>query len=164
MKSVSFPPIIASNCRILILGTMPGILSLKNHQYYAHPRNHFWPIMKKLFMPECPNDYKELINLLLDNNLGLWDTLWNCQRQGSADSGITEEIPNNINALLSKYSTIQHIAFNGQYAEKFYKKFNQKKQCISYYSLPSTSPANARYSYEQKLEKWQVLKELSMKT
>lgn len=154
----SFEPIIDHSSKILILGTMPGIKSLEMQQYYANERNLFWAILFKLFEQCYSNDYTVRKNLLLKNAVAVWDTLKLCQRNGSLDSEIQDAEPNNLHQLINDYPTIKTILFNGKYAESFYKKHNPLFQGINYVSMPSTSPANARYNYEYKLKAWSVLK------
>ena len=160
MKSKSFAPFIDENSRLLILGTMPGIKSLEKQQYYAHERNAFWPLLFAIFRSPYTTDYQQKIKLLYDNNIALWDTLKYCFREGSLDSDIQMAEPNNIDGLLKIYPKIKSIVFNGKYAEKFYKKHQKISSEIKYLSMPSTSPANARLSFEQKLQIWSAIKDL----
>jgi hypoxanthine-DNA glycosylase len=160
MESKSFAPIIDKSSNILILGTMPGIKSLEKQEYYAHDRNAFWPILFKLFDATYSTDYQLRINILFQNRIALWDTLKFCYREGSLDSDIQHAEPNDISRLLINHPKIKSIVFNGNYAEKFYKKYNKKLPGINYLSMPSTSPANARLTFEQKLNKWSELKDL----
>jgi hypoxanthine-DNA glycosylase len=160
MESNSFAPIIDENCRILILGTMPGLKSLEEQHYYAHERNSFWPIIFNLFETEYSGDYQTRLNLLLSKGIALWDTLRFCSREGSLDSDIQDPIPNDIKSLLKNFNNIQTIAFNGQYAKKFFMNYHKNLDKIRFLSLPSTSPANARLTFNQKLESWSILKEL----
>lgn len=160
MKSISFPPIINKKSKVLILGTMPGIKSLEEAQYYAHPRNAFWKIMFRLFNKNFSEDYEIRKNLILENHLALWDTLKLCFREGSLDSNIKNEEANNIHELLLKYPNIRHIIFNGKSAEKFYNRYFTQKEQISYRSLSSTSPANARKQLNEKLTEWSIVLDL----
>ncbi|MCF6241749.1 MAG: DNA-deoxyinosine glycosylase [Bacteroidales bacterium] len=160
MKSISFEPIINKNSKVLILGTMPGIKSLAENQYYAHPRNAFWKIMFQLFDTDFSENYEIRKKLILDNHLALWDTLKLCFREGSLDSNIKNEEANDIHELLKKHPKIHSIIFNGKNAEKFYKRYFKKKKQISYYCLSSTSPANARKQLDEKLVEWSVVLDL----
>ncbi len=157
---VSFIPIINKSSKILILGTMPGIKSLEENQYYAHKQNAFWPIIYKLFNEEISKNYDDRKKIILKNHIALWDTLKLCHREGSLDSKIKEEQPNEIFDLLETYTNIHSIIFNGKTAEKFYKKYYKQQESISYYSLPSTSPANARKTFNEKLIEWTIINEL----
>lgn len=157
MQIFSFEPIVAKNPKILILGTMPGKKSLELAEYYAHKTNVFRKIIFTLFNEKISFDYEHFITVLTKNNIALWDTLMLCQRQGSADSAIEQEIPNDINTFLKVNSSLRAVVFNGQTAYKYYKKYNTLYDNISYFVMPSTSPANAAMSFDQKLEKWAVI-------
>jgi len=139
---------------------MPGIKSLEENQYYAHNRNVFWPIIYKLFNEKISENYQYKKIFILKNRIALWDTLKLCYREGSLDSKINEEKPNEIHQLLKKHPSINSIIFNGKSAEKFYNKYHQQYKSISYYSLPSTSPANAQKTFNEKLTEWTIVKEL----
>lgn len=150
----SFSPYINTQTEILILGTMPGIASLEKQEYYAHPRNHFWKIMYTL-LSEIPVDekFENKIKLLQNHHIGLWDVLENCERKGSLDVHIKNQKENDFESLLEKHPQIKKIVFNGKESHKyFFKKFGQIKG-ITYYVMPSTSPANTM-SFEKKLVHW----------
>lgn len=150
----SFPAFIDSNTKILILGTMPGIASLTKQEYYANPRNHFWRIMYTLFDTLPVSDsFEEKIQLLQKNKIGLWDVLENCERKGSLDIYIKNHKENDFETLFKQYPTIHTIVFNGKESHKYFiKKFGQIEG-ITYYVMPSTSPANTM-SFENKLKIW----------
>ncbi len=159
MISISFEAIVPENAKVLILGTMPGVKSLEEHQYYAHERNAFWQVIFKLLGKEISNDYNTRIKLIKSNKIALWDTLKLCYREGSLDSNIKDAEPNNITNLLKINPTIRCVFFNGKGAEKYYDKFHHRVEGICYFSMPSTSPANARLKFEDKLDAWLVVKE-----
>ena len=100
----SFKPSIDNNSKVLILGSMPGVKSLEEQQYYAHPQNRFWKVMGSICnSPDFPNlAYSEKLQILLNNNIALWDTIKSCNRIGSLDSDIQNETPNDIRKLLKK--------------------------------------------------------------
>jgi hypoxanthine-DNA glycosylase len=160
MYSQSFDPIVDLSCTKLILGTMPGIKSLEKKQYYAHERNLFWPLLFDVFQTRYVSDYQLCKEFILLNKIALWDTLNYCFREGSLDSDIKNAAPNDIPNLLKSFPQIKNIVFNGKYAEKFYKKHHPFIPEIRYLTMPSTSPANARLNYDEKLKHWMVLKEL----
>src|SRR5574344_1923944 len=157
----SFYPIIDNNSKVLILGSMPGIKSLNEQQYYAHPQNRFWKLMGQFC--SCSNlqnlDYDKKVQILLNNNFALWDVIKFCNRAGSLDSNIENEVPNDIKTLLDKYKNIHVICLNGNKSysafKKHFPKILEKYKC---YKMPSTSPANARYSLEKLYNEWQVLR------
>lgn len=152
----SFAQLVNKNTRILILGTMPGEASLKAQEYYAHPRNIFWRIMADIFNAGAGfADYQAKTQCLLSHNVGLWDNLQYCERQGSLDSDIRREIPNDIETLLAANPQIDMILCNGQKSYDFFKKYHQPLlKSLNCQIMPSTSPANARLSYAQKLAAW----------
>ncbi len=155
----SFRPIIDKECQILILGTMPGVKSLEKQEYYGHERNAFWKIIYSLFKEELTNDYSHKQAFLLQHNIALWDVLKACYREGSSDSNIKNPIPNDFEKLLKQYPNIKAIYFNGELAEKLFKKFVRRIHSdinIPMYRLPSTSPANA-IKFEQKFEQWEKI-------
>lgn len=156
-----------SKAKILILGTMPSVRSLEKHQYYAHPRNVFWPIMMTLFNAGNSMEYSQGMQLLEAKGIAIWDVLKSCVRQGSLDSAIDNkslEI-NDFISLFNAYNHIQHVFFNGSAAESLYKKnvfplLAVKYRSLNYARLPSTSPAYAAMSYADKLAQWTVILEL----
>lgn len=150
----SFPAFIDSNTKILILGTMPGIASLTKQEYYANPRNHFWRIMYTLFDTLPVSDsFEEKIQLLQKNKIGLWDVLENCERKGSLDIYIKNHKENDFEMLFKQYPTIHTIVFNGKESHKYFIKKFGEIEGITYYVMPSTSPANTM-SFENKLKIW----------
>lgn len=164
-KTLSFPPIFSRNATILILGSAPGVQSIKVKQYYGHKRNTFWKIMGEIFEFNYNSPYKDRENMLIHNNVAVWDVIKNCKRKGSLDSNIKQksiEI-NNFNDLFNQLNKIEMIFFNGALPEKEYIKrvipsLHEKFKSIPYMRLPSTSPALASLSYEEKLEKWNAIK------
>ncbi len=153
----SFKPSIDNNSRILILGSMPGVKSLEEQQYYAHPQNRFWKVMASICnepkLYEFAYDLK--LKTLLKNNIALWDTIKSCKREGSLDSDIQNETPNDIKGLLKNYSNIKTICLNGNKSYSAFKKYFpdllEKYNC---HKMPSTSPANARYSLDILIKEW----------
>jgi hypoxanthine-DNA glycosylase len=133
---------------------MPGIASLTKQEYYGNPRNHFWRIMYTLFDTLPVSDsFEEKIQLLQKNKIGLWDVLENCERKGSLDIHIKNHKENDFEMLFKQYPTIHTIVFNGKESHKYFiKKFGQIEG-ITYYVMPSTSPANTM-SFENKLKIW----------
>lgn len=155
----SFAPLIDSACRVLILGSMPGVKSLTEQEYYAHPRNRFWPLIAQLVGESTPEDYAVKKAMLKRHHLALWDTLGYCERKGSLDSDIQAEVPNAICELLKEYPGIQAVCCNGGKASAAFKKYFAKSlpRPITIYYLPSTSPANARKTFEKLVREWEVI-------
>ena len=147
----SFKPSIDNNSKILILGSMPGVKSLEEQQYYAHPQNRFWKVLGNICNePKLAKfNYEIKLKILLENNIALWDTIKSCKREGSLDSDIQNEKPNNISELLKQFPNIKVICLNGNKAYSAFKKyFPMLLKQYSCRKLPSTSPANAKYKTE----------------
>ena len=146
---------------VLILGSMPGVVSLAQQQYYAHPRNLFWPIMAQLCQCDTSASYTEKLQQLSDSGIALWDVIDSCQRQGSLDSAIRDEQVNDFAAFLDEHRNIRAIGFNGAKAWHSFKRYVLPTQPIPAHiallQLPSTSPAHAAVSFEHKLAQWQRL-------
>lgn len=157
MKSFSFPPIAPTNATILILGTMPGVKSLEIQQYYGHPQNNFWRFMFEILNEDFSKDYETRKNLLIKNNIALWDVLQFCERIGSLDSAIKNEVTNDFEQFLKEHPNITTIFFNGQKAAAFFKKYVSLENNYDLITLPSTSPANASKTFESKLNEWKII-------
>ena len=155
---MSFPPIISSSPKVLILGSMPSLRSIDDHQYYAHPQNSFWWIMSQIIKFPLELDYSARITKVQEAGVCIWDVLNTCQRDGSLDSNIVRdsEVPNDIVGFLKKYSSISVIGFNGAAAKAIFKRHNMlpSYDLLSLSQLPSTSPAYASMKKEQKLDAW----------
>jgi len=158
MLKQSFAPIIPNQPRILILGSLPGDLSIAKDQYYAHPQNRFWKVLFPLFEQEFSTDYSKRIALLHQQQIALWDVCASAIRPGSMDTAISEVIPNTIPQLLAEHPTITKVIYNGQKAQKLFEKYFKKQENISYITLPSTSPANAQFSLDKLLLHWEIIK------
>ncbi|CDT23845.1 DNA-deoxyinosine glycosylase [Sphingobacterium faecium] len=157
MFKQSFLPIEHKEIQILILGSLPGDKSIHEQQYYAHPQNRFWKLMQHIFNKTAPLSYPQKLDLLLENQIGLWDVCARAKRKGSMDLDIVEEIPNDLPHFISQHPRLKTIIFNGQKAHHVYEKHFTKSEHYQYYTLPSTSPANARYSLEKLLQEWSLL-------
>lgn len=155
-KIKSFPFSADCRARILILGSMPGAESLRQQQYYAHPRNLFWEFMNELFGAGRELPYEERLSVLRDNGVALWDVAHTCRREGSLDANMTEVEANDFQSLFALAPNIHSIFFNGQKAAKLFKKlvFPNLDKKTALVSLPSTSPANASISKTEKIKAW----------
>ncbi len=151
-----FAPVIGPDPRVLLLGSMPGVASLEATQYYAHPRNRFWPLMAALLEESPSVDYASRLAMLQRHGIALWDVLGQCQRAGSLDSAIDRESqqPNPIPHLLAQYPSIQTIGTNGGFATRAFTKAFPKLAIERHVALPSTSPANARWSMQALYAAW----------
>ena len=161
----SFPPIADAQARVLILGSMPGKLSLQAQQYYAHPRNAFWHILGELFGARADLPYPARMQVLKSNGIALWDVLASCTREGSLDSDIDDAsiIANDFASFHRAHQDIAHVFFNGAKAEACYRKhvltsLGSRATPLQYQRLPSTSPAHAALSWAQKLKAWEIVK------
>lgn len=162
---LSFPPIAATDARILILGSMPGEASLQAGQYYAHPRNQFWKLIGELLGFDPHGDYAHRTQALIDAKIALWDVLKSCRRPGSLDANIVAQsvIVNDFAVFFKSHPSITDVFFNGATAEQFFKRHVADQaidKALHYHRLPSTSPAHANLSHEQKREKWRGLLEV----
>ena len=157
MFKKSFAPIIAVDPKILILGSLPGDRSLKENEYYAHPQNRFWPTVTHILNANPGLDYNQRIHLLQTNGICLWDVCETAQRMGSMDTDILKETPNDISCLLDKNLSIFAILFNGKKAEQLFDRHQGRRKNIQYFTLPSTSPANARCGKDQLIQAWGII-------
>ena len=153
----SFPPITSPEIEILVLGSIPGDRSIAENEYYGHPRNRFWRMLAVMRECELPENYNDKKQLLLQNRIGLWDVAQQAERKGSLDSAIKNAEPNDIEIFIARHPSLNTIGFNGLKAEALYNRFFERKAEINYYSLPSTSPANAGCSLSTLCERWRVL-------
>ena len=168
MQVQSFAPHVLGHERILILGSMPGVASLQQQQYYAHPRNIFWRLMAELFTVDETMPYSQRLRAIGEQGLALWDVYQQCFRPGSLDSAIDKRQAsfNQIAELMQTQPSIRYIACNGQAAFKAMQRYLKlhhtelTETSFELFCLPSTSPANASMSYQQKFNAWQLLREL----
>jgi hypoxanthine-DNA glycosylase len=155
----SFPPIVDAQARILVLGTLPGEESLRRREYYAHPRNLFWPIVFALFDAAPALDYAERLAFVTAHRIALWDVCEIGEREASADATIRRERPNAIDRLLDEHQLIRAVAFNGTGARRLYDRHFARRADITYLALPSTSPAHASIDFAGKLARWSALRQ-----
>ena len=151
-----FPPVADARTRILILGSLPGEVSLANAQYYGNPRNKFWMLMSEVIdLGLVSLDYTARLDALLAHGVGLWDVVAEAHRTGSLDSHIRQPIDNDLLGLLSRHTNIKAIAFNGGTAWRLGLKV-LGESAIAYLTLalPSSSPANT-LPYADKARQWQ---------
>lgn len=184
-RLTGLPPVIGPQTRMLVLGSFPGVASLRDQQYYAHPQNHFWKILQALWPAHPlpgPERYAERCAWALARGLGIWDVYASCEREGSLDSAIRNAMVNDFAALRTACPGLRLIAHNGI---ESYKHFPVVQSCLSvagppqgakapsggseprvagsvgvlFFRLPSTSPANASWSFERKLSAWRAAAE-----
>ncbi|MGE8657153.1 MAG: DNA-deoxyinosine glycosylase [Achromobacter sp.] len=154
-----FAPVAARDARILVLGSMPGVASLRQARYYAHPRNAFWPIAAQVLGFDPAADYARRLQALQDGGVALWDVLWACERPGSLDADIRVDalVPNDFIAFFAAHPRLVRVCFNGAKAASLYRRHvlpRLPQRSLQYVDLPSTSPAHAAASFEKKLAVW----------
>jgi len=164
-RLVGFPPVADPSATVLILGSMPGERSLVAGQYYAHPRNAFWPIMTRLIGLHPDDSYPVRLAALKGAGIALWDVLRSCEREGSLDIRIASESmeTNDFQGFFRHHPDIQRVYFNGAASEKYFRKHvlpGLSLAGLEFCRLPSTSPACA-ISFDKKLDAWQRVTTIS---
>lgn len=154
-----FAPIIPDKPKLMILGTMPSVKSLEQAFYYAHPRNAFWPIFESIYQVNLQTD-DEKIAFCKSKNILLWDVLKACERVGSLDSDIRLPEVNDFESIFGRFPDLKTVLFNGQKAQLLFRRHVEPNQNIPddicFQTMPSTSPANARLTFENKRDFWQA--------
>lgn len=153
----TFPPIFNQNSTVLILGTFPSVKSREASFFYHHPQNRFWKIIASLTESKVPQTIEEKQNMLLSNNIAVWDVVESCRIKGSSDSSICDVMPSDLNIVLD-HAPIKKIYANGQKAYQLYMKYSYEKTGRPIEKLPSSSPANASWSLDRLLEAWKVIR------
>jgi TDG/mug DNA glycosylase family protein len=157
----SFPAIGDDNAHTLILGTMPGAASLAARQYYAHPRNAFWPIVAHVFGFDADLEYHARVRRLADAGVAVWDVLKSCERAGSLDSRIepASVVVNDFRRFFATHRRIERVYFNGGNAQALFRRHvlpSTHSSSLTFVRLPSTSPANASIRPDAKLRAWRA--------
>jgi TDG/mug DNA glycosylase family protein len=157
-----FDPIAARDAKVLVLGTIPGRQSLAMGQYYANRQNAFWFIMERLFQVKAELDYEARVAMVKAAGMAVWDVLLSAWRDRSVDSAIVagSEVANDFNAFFALHDQIRAIFFNGAKAEALFRRFVlpglPQVRNLPLLRLPSTSPANARLTRNDKLKAWRA--------
>jgi hypoxanthine-DNA glycosylase len=152
-RLLGLAPVVNAQTRLLVLGSFPGVASLKAQQYYGHPQNQFWKILGALWaqpLPEMP--YAERLTVMLAHQVGLWDVYGACEREGSLDANIRQGELNDFAWLQWQCPSLQAIAHNG--GESFKHARHTERLGLPVHKLPSTSPANAAWHFERKHAAW----------
>ncbi len=152
-----FAPIYDEHSEILILGSLPSGKSRETGFYYGHPQNRFWKVLAAVFEEKIPQSTEEKRTMLLRNRTAVWDVIESCYIIGSSDSSVKNAVAADVAGLLKKTS-IRRVYVNGTLAGRLYDRFVFKLTGIEAVRLPSTSPANARYSLEELIESWRVIR------
>ena len=152
---IGLAPIVDHHASVLILGSLPGDVSLQRQQYYANPRNHFWDIMAAIMKEPLPERYQSRVEMLQRHNVALWDVLHMAQREGSLDAKIKEKQPNDLALFLNQYPNIRLILLNGSEAYKSYRKYFRSLN-IAYAPVRSSSPTPSRTcnTLQEKIRQW----------
>lgn len=153
------PPVFDGRSRVLILGSFPSVKSREEGFFYGHPRNRFWRVIAGIFGEDAPVSVEEKKAFLLSHGIALWDVIASCEVDGSADSSIRSAVANDIGMILSQ-AEIAAIFTNGTTAHRLYGKLILPSAGIKDVPLPSTSPANARMSEAELIEKWTCIRNI----
>jgi hypoxanthine-DNA glycosylase len=160
------PPVADANTRLLILGSFPGVRSLAERRYYAHPQNQFWRLLQANLAQPGDEDllgearrysYEQRLAQMLRWGVGLWDVYASCQRQGSLDTAIREAECNDFHALARRLPDLQAVAFNGGESWKHHRQLAELG--LPLVRLPSSSPANASWTFARKQAAWREVSE-----
>ncbi len=149
------PPVIDNRARVLILGSFPSAASLAAQQYYAHAQNQFWRILGAVIgQPLKEIDYEARIVAVQAAGIAIWDVFAACERAGSLDSAIRDAVPNPLAELRESAPALRRICFNGRMAARRIREV----EALGFEAmvLPSTSPAHAGMTFEQKLARWRA--------
>lgn len=152
-----FRPVFDNNSRVLVLGSMPSVKSREQGFYYGHPQNRFWKIIAAVCDCSVPVTIPDKQSLLLENGIAVWDVISECDLVGSSDASLKNVVPADLSVILDN-APIKAVFTNGSAASDIYVKY-QSVSDIPHIRLPSTSPANAAWSFERLLEKWIIIKE-----
>jgi double-stranded uracil-DNA glycosylase len=156
-----FSALVNMDSKVLVLGSAPSQDSLKKQQYYGHDRNAFWFIIASLFDTQELTTYEQKVTLLLNQGIAVWDVLQSCQREGSLDANINPQTitVNDFNVFFKTYPLVRTVFFNGQAAEKIFQRrvLPGLAYGVDYYRLPSTSPAYAAMTLDEKKKQWQQI-------
>lgn len=158
-RHASFAPVVDANTETLILGSLPGAASLAAGRYYAHPRNQFWHLLGAVIGSDLSSlPYDERLATLLRHRIGLWDVIADAERAGSLDAAIRNHAPNDLQNLVASLPALRTIGFNGGTAAKIGRaQLGQLEERYRLITLPSSSPAHAARSFDDKLTSWRQL-------
>ena len=150
-------PVFNADSKILILGSFPSVKSREEMFFYGHPRNRFWQVISAVFERSVPDCVEGKRDVLLSCRVALWDVIASCDIEGSSDSTIRNVVPNDLSVIFDT-ADIKQIYVNGKTAERYYNKYLRDKYGRAAICLPSTSPANAAWSFEKLVKAWSIIK------
>lgn len=151
-------PVFQADSKILILGSFPSVKTREYGFFYGHPQNRFWPLLERIFGVKPLAGIEAKRAFLLQHHLALYDVIYQCDIIGSGDASIQNVIPSDLSPML-KEADIRHIFCNGGTAYRYYQLYQERKTGCKAIQLPSTSPANARYSMNDLYDHWKILRE-----
>lgn len=154
--SRGFEPVFSHTSRILILGSIPSVLSRKQNFYYGNPQNRFWRVMARILNEDVPASIPEKRTLLLDHHIALWDVIESCDIIGSKDATIRNAVPVSLEFIF-KQASIEAVFANGRAAQTLFQRYCEPRYHRTITLLPSTSPANAAWNEERLFERWSEL-------
>lgn len=157
MEYHNIDPVYDKDSKILILGSFPSVKSREAQFFYGHPQNRFWKVISTLTDTSLPQTVEDKRKMLINNNIAVWDVIASCDIEGSSDSSIKNVVVNDLSEIL-KETNIKTIFLNGGTAYNLFKKYN-KDIDIDIIKLPSTSPANARYSLNMLINDWKIIRD-----
>ena len=152
------PPVYDINSKILILGSFPSVKSREEGFFYGHPQNRFWKVISTVFGERLPMTIEEKKELLLRNHVAVWDVIGSCDIVGSSDSSIKNVLVNDLRNILDT-DDISARFVNGKTAYRFYQKYTKALTRREAICLPSTSPANAAWSFEKLTDSWRIIRD-----
>jgi len=150
------PPVLGRSPDVIILGSFPGRQSLLKQEYYGNPRNHFWHIIEALFSIDHDLPYDVRTSRLIGHRIALWDVICTCSRKGSADVSIRNPVFNDLAGFLAAFPALHLIVLNGSSAGRYYQQLNVSAS-VPALVLPSTSPANTRFTLSEKVKRWEIV-------
>lgn len=149
-------PFYRPDSEILILGSFPSVKTRESGFFYGHPQNRFWKVLAELFAEAEPSNIPEKESLLVRHKIALYDVIKECDIRGSADSSIRNAKPTDLKFIIESTS-IQTIFCNGQLSAKMFSRYQEPILKQEALVLPSTSPANARWTLPKLVEAWSVI-------
>lgn len=149
-------PLYDADSKILILGSFPSVKSREQMFFYGHKQNRFWKVMAEVLQEEVPQTIPQKKALLYRHHIAVWDVIYSCDIEGSADSSIKNVVPTDLKSIIEK-TQITRVFCNGKASGGYYAKYQEKETKIPAVTLPSTSPANAAWGVERLVEEWKQI-------